>query len=89
MKSLEDHVKGFIIPIGKYKDLPLTECTDFDWLDWYVKSDFSSKWQKKLVNKFIDDRADNIMSVDEEEENEAQATYEELKNGAWIDDDNF
>ena len=77
-----------VIHIGKYKDLPLVECTDFDWLDWYAKSEFTSKWQKKLVDKYIKDMADRIMSVDEEE-NEAQATYEELKNGAWIDDDNF
>jgi hypothetical protein len=96
MKSLEDHVKAFIIPIGKYKDLPLTECTDLDWCDWYVKSDFSSRWQKKLVNKFIDGRADSIeinKEIKDEEAEEAasgaQATYEELKNGAWLDDDNF
>lgn len=82
MKSLEDHVKGFIIPIGKYKDLPLIECTDLDWLDWYVKSDFSSRWQKKLVNWFIDDRADSIIEDQAED-------YDELKFGAWVDDDIF
>jgi hypothetical protein len=89
MKSLEDHVKAFIIPIGKYKDLPLTEITDLDWCDWYVKSDFSSKWQKKLVNKYIDDRADSIeinKEIKQDEANEAQATYKELKNGAWVDE---
>jgi hypothetical protein len=84
MKSLEDHVKAFIIPIGKYKDLPLIECTDLDWLDWYVKSDFSSKWQKKLVNKYIDDEVDK-----EEEDDQVLPTYDELKDGAWVDDENF
>ena len=89
MKSLEDHVKGMVIHIGKYKDLPLVECTDLEWLDWFVKSDYTSKWQKKLVNKFIDDRADSIVvneEIKEDEANESQATYDELKNGAWVDE---
>jgi hypothetical protein len=92
MKSLEDHVKAFVIPIGKYKDLPLTEVTDLDWCDWYVKSDFSSKWQKKLVNKYIDDKAQSIEinnEIKEDEAKEAHEIYKELKNGAWLDDDNF
>lgn len=85
MKSLEDHVKKMVIHIGKYKDLPLVECIDFDWLDWYVKSEYTSKWKKKLVNKYIDDRANKIMV----EDNKVQLDYkeyEELKEGVWIDD---
>jgi hypothetical protein len=90
MKSLEDHVKEFTIPIGKYKELPLVECTDLDWLDWYVKSDFSSRWQKKLINWYIDDIAKDIkieIDLDRQVENDqTQTEYNELKNGAWVDE---
>lgn len=86
MKSLEDHIKDFIIPIGKYKDLPLIECDDLNWLDWYAKSDFSNRWQKKLVNYYIGDIAADLYT---EEDNQAQIDYDVLKSGAWVDDDNF
>ena len=93
MKKLEDHVKAFIIPIGKYKDLPLTEVSDLDWLDWYVNSDFSSKWQRKLVNWFIDDITKDLkVDIDVEkvvEGGKDEELYQELKNGAWVTDDNF
>lgn len=90
MKSLEDHVKKLVIHIGKYKDMPLTEVTDLDWLDWYVKSDYSSKWQKKLVNWYIDDIAKSIQDkMDQsklEQEKESAKLDEELKNGIWVDE---
>ncbi len=93
MKKLEEHVKEFIIPIGKYKDCKLKDIGDLDWLDWYVKSDFSSKWQKKLVNWYIDDVSKhlqteiNLEKVVESEKDEE--LYQELKDGAWVNDDNF
>lgn len=93
MKSIEDHVKSYVLSIGKYKDMKLTEVTDLDWLDWFVKSDFSSKWQKKLVNWYIDDIAKEIQDKMEKEETEQNdkddRIQEELKNGMWVDDDNF
>jgi hypothetical protein len=90
MKSLKDHVEKLVIHIGKYKDMPLTEVTDLDWLDWYVKSDYSSKWQKKLVNWYIDDIADSIRDKTEtekaENEKESAKLDEELKAGKWVDE---
>ena len=90
MKSLEDHVKKLVIHIGKYKDMPLTEITDLDWLDWYVKSDYSSAWQKKLVNWYIDDIAKSIIDKTNvakiEEEYKSQLLEEELKGGKWVDE---
>jgi hypothetical protein len=90
MKSLKDHVEKLVIHIGKYKDMPLTEVTDLDWLDWYVKSDYSSKWQKKLVNWYIDDIAKDIIvkteANKEEERKESAKLDEELKDGKWVDE---
>lgn len=89
-KSLEDHVKKLVIHIGKYKDMPLIEVTDLDWLDWYVKSEYSSAWQKKLVNWYIDDIAKSIRdSIEESKEADrivAAKLEEELKGGKWVDE---
>jgi uncharacterized protein (DUF3820 family) len=90
MKSLEDHVKNFVFQIGKYKDVKLVDITDLEYLDWFVNSDFASKWQKKLVNWYIDDIAkdiqDKMKKEKVEEEFKDDCLQDELKNGMWVDE---
>ncbi len=82
MKKLEDHVKSFVFNIGKYKGEKLADVTDLEYLDWFVKSEYSSKWQKKLVNWYIDDIAKSIVNNMKEDDK----LQEELKGGLWVDE---
>ena len=87
MKKFEDHIKSFVFNVGKYKDEKLVDVTDLNWLDWFVKSEYSSKWQKKLVNWYINDAAKSIIdSIEKQKElAEDNKIQEELKNGKWVD----
>ncbi len=85
MKKLEDHVKSFVFNVGKYKDVKLVDVTDLEYLDWFVNSEYSSKWQKKLVNWYIDDIAKTIVDSMKEKDEDGKL-QEELKGGLWVDE---
>ena len=90
LKSLDEHVEDFVMPFGKWKDVPLDEIP-IDYLDWVSKSEIASDWHKKLINHYIAKRAieitekqlsDNIkkgIDSDKAEENRGQFTQ-------WVDE---
>lgn len=90
-KSLDDHMDDFIMPFGKHKD-ELLDDVPIEYLDWCLKEyKYLSDWHRKLINHYIDSRAEEIhekMAEEAQEKAERQAELDRdlLEMGSWVDE---